>query len=217
MTERARSSLVGTFERDEDGFEFVVPDDGRLPPWFGVNRPKGTASLRANVRDKVVLRISEYGDSKTPPFGVIQAVLGPAEDKSVDVLSVIYDCGLPLHFPDDVLAEAEAISEVVKPEELVGRVDCRGHNVINIDPDDAKDFDDAIYVEKLDTGWKLWVHVADVSHYVKPEALSIGRRGSEAILPISSIESSPCFPSASARASVHYSLTRTGLRGASNS
>jgi ribonuclease R len=85
------------------------------------------------------------------------------------MLSVLRQYHLPLHFPKEVLHEARAIGTVVSSSELAGRDDCRRHEVITIDPDDAKDFDDAICLQRASPGqWKLWVHIADVSHYVKP-------------------------------------------------
>src|SRR5207237_4487097 len=101
-------------------------------------------------------------------------VLGRPDEEGVDMLSVLRQYGLPLHFPKTVLQEADAIGRaraLVEPpaEELAGRIDCRQDNVLTIDPDDAKDFDDAIcLVETARHEWKLWVHIADVSHYVKP-------------------------------------------------
>ena len=85
------------------------------------------------------------------------------------MLSVLRQYNLPLHFPKAVLAGAHAIGNVVHEKDLAGRLDCRAHNVITIDPDDAKDFDDAICLEKVSAEqWRLWVHIADVSHYVRP-------------------------------------------------
>src|ERR1019366_3405359 len=87
----------------------------------------------------------------------------------VDMLSVLRQYNLPLHFPKAVLAEAHTIGSIVHSHDLAGRLDCRAHNVVTIDPDDAKDFDDAICLEKISPEqWRLWVHIADVSHYVKP-------------------------------------------------
>jgi len=85
------------------------------------------------------------------------------------MLSVLRQYDLPLHFPKAVLREAEAFGTTVVPNDLHGRVDCRQHRVITIDPDDAKDFDDAICLQQSEQGhWRLWVHIADVSHYLKP-------------------------------------------------
>jgi ribonuclease R len=96
-------------------------------------------------------------------------VLGAPGEEGVDMLSVLRQYNLPLHFPKKALEQARSIGAQVRPEELRGREDCRRHLVITIDPDDAKDFDDAICLEHAPGGnWKLFVHIADVSHYVKP-------------------------------------------------
>ncbi|HLP76493.1 MAG TPA: VacB/RNase II family 3'-5' exoribonuclease, partial [Candidatus Paceibacterota bacterium] len=103
------------------------------------------------------------------PEGEIIEVLGAPDEEGVDMLSVLRQYDLPLHFPKNVLAEARAIGTTVQPHEFEGREDCRAHQVVTIDPDDAKDFDDAICLQRVSQNeWKLWVHIADVSHYVKP-------------------------------------------------
>src|SRR5581483_6993791 len=116
-----------------------------------------------------VVELSDWTSRNSRPEGEIIEVLGSPDDEGVDMLSVLRQYNLPLHFPKELLAEAKAIGNDVKPHELAGRVDCRQHQVVTIDPDDAKDFDDAICLQPLPSGqWKLWVHIADVSHYVKP-------------------------------------------------
>src|SRR5205814_5770721 len=103
------------------------------------------------------------------PEGEIIEVLGPPDAEGVDMLSVIRQYNLALHFPKNVLQAARLVGQEVKPAELAGRTDCRRHQVVTIDPDDAKDFDDAICLQSAGQGqWKLWVHIADVSHYVQP-------------------------------------------------
>src|SRR5262249_30711816 len=89
--------------------------------------------------------------------------------EGVDMLSVIRHYNLALHFPKKVLHEAGEFASEVTAAEVRGRVDCRAHEVVTIDPEDAKDFDDAISLQRDEHGrWKLWVHIADVSHYVRP-------------------------------------------------
>jgi ribonuclease R len=121
------------------------------------------------VGDKVVVELQEWKSRHTNPEGEIIEVLGSADEEGVDMLSVLRQYQLPLHFPREVLAEARAIGTSVRQHELSGREDCRSHQVVTIDPDDAKDFDDAICLQRiLPDQWKLWVHIADVSHYVQP-------------------------------------------------
>src|SRR6185436_5903212 len=101
------------------------------------------------------------------PEGEIVEVLGPPDAEGVDMLSVLRQYNLPLHFPRKTLDEARAIGGEVRAGELVGREDCRRHPVVTIDPADAKDFDDAICLDRVpEKRWKLWIHIADVSHYV---------------------------------------------------
>ena len=121
------------------------------------------------IGDKVVVELHEWESRNANPEGEIIEVLGAPDEEGVDMLSVLRQYDLPLHFPKNVLAEARAIGSQVMPHELHGREDCRSHQVVTIDPDDAKDFDDAICLQRISAEqWKLWVHIADVSHYVKP-------------------------------------------------
>jgi ribonuclease R len=139
-----------------------MPHDIYVPPARDVGRP-------ARVGDKVVVELREWESRHTSPEGEIMEVLGAPDAEGVDMLSVLRQYDLPLHFPRMVLAEAHAIGSTVDAKDFVGRVDCRSHQVVTIDPDDAKDFDDAICLERVSPEqWRLWVHIADVSHYVKP-------------------------------------------------
>src|SRR5664279_4114772 len=157
VLERARTQLVGTLQRGKQ-FLYVIPDDPRIthdiyvPPSRDTGRP-------AQVGDKVVVDLREWESRHTNPEGEIIEVLGPPDAEGVDMLSVIRQYNLALHFPKRVLQEAESFGTDVRLEELPGRTDCRAHEVITIDPDDAKDFDDAICLQRSESGhWKLWVH-----------------------------------------------------------
>jgi ribonuclease R len=167
ILERHRTQMVGTLQRGRQ-FLFVTPDDPRIPHDILVPEPRDVGRP-ARIGDKVVVELREWDSPHTSPEGEIVEVLGAPDAEGVDMLSVLRQYDLPLHFPKPVLAEAHAIGSTVHPHEVAGRVDCRAHNVITIDPDDAKDFDDAICLEKISPEqWRLWVHIADVSHYVKP-------------------------------------------------
>jgi hypothetical protein len=167
ILERKRSQIVGTLQRGRQ-FLYVIPDDPRMPQDIYVPEPRDVGR-KPNIGDKVVVELQEWESRHTNPEGEIIEVLGAPDEEGVDMLSVLRQYNLPLHFPKPVLAEARAIGSTVSEHEVAGREDCRSHPVITIDPDDAKDFDDAICLERTSQGqWKLWVHIADVSHYVKP-------------------------------------------------
>ncbi|MDZ4288149.1 MAG: ribonuclease R [Prosthecobacter sp.] len=172
ILERKRTQFVGTLQRGKQ-FLHVTPDDPRLPSAVVVPQPKDVGRP-ANIGDKVVVEILQWESRQTPPEGEVIEVLGPPDEEGVDMLSVLRHYALPLHFPKPVLQEAQTIAKSrpdnqPSAEEHAGRVDCRGHDVITIDPDDAKDFDDAICLQRTgEDRWKLWVHIADVSHYVRP-------------------------------------------------
>ncbi len=167
VLERHRTQIVGTLQRSPR-FLYVIPDDPRIPHDIYVEEPRDVGR-KAIMGDKVVVELKEWESRHTNPEGQIVEVLGAPDAEGVDMLSVLRQYNLPLHFPKNVLEEARAIGSEVRPQELAGREDCRPHQVITIDPDDAKDFDDAICLERVDAGhWKLRVHIADVSHYVKP-------------------------------------------------
>jgi len=171
ILERGRTQFVGTLQKGRQ-FLFVTPDDPRLPSAIHVPEPRDVGRP-ANIGDKVVVEILQWESRQVPPEGEVIEVLGAPDAEGVDMLSVIRHYDLKLSFPKNVLAEANAIAKSrpdnqPSAEECKGRVDCRKHNVITIDPDDARDFDDAICLQRHGKDWHLWVHIADVSHYVKP-------------------------------------------------
>lgn len=189
ILERKRSQFVGTLMVTKQAL-FVKPDDPRLPAAVMVPPPKDVGR-KANPGDKVVVELTAWESASTPPEGEVIEVLGPPDEEGVDMLSVLRHYDLPLHFPKNVLHEATTIARSrpdnqPSAEECKGRIDCRPHNVITIDPDDAKDFDDAICIQRHGADqWRLWVHIADVSHYVKPGShldIEAGKRGNSTYL-----------------------------------
>jgi len=167
VLERAHDSLVGTLEQSKNFF-YVVPDDPRIVHNVYVQvPPPAPLPRRPNRGDKVVVRLEPWASRHVNPEGQIIEVLGPSSAPGVDMLSVIRKYHLPTEFPREVLTEAEAVSETVGEEMFQGREDLRDRFVVTIDPDDARDFDDAINVERLPGGgWSLGVHIADVAAYV---------------------------------------------------
>jgi len=162
ILERANTTVVGTLQTSKNFF-YVIPDDPRLQHNFYVKPPAD-----AHVGDKVVVRFEDWESRHVNPEGEIIEVLGRADAPGVDMLSIVRKYQLPLAFPETVEREAARFSDTVAEEEIARREDCRHQLIVTIDPDDAKDFDDAIHVERLARGWRLGVHIADVSHYVRP-------------------------------------------------
>jgi ribonuclease R len=172
ILERARSRIVGTLRRGKQ-FLFVIPDDPRIPHDIYVPPARDTGRP-ARLGDKVVVELKAWESRHTNPEGEIIEVLGAPDAEGVDMLSVLRQYNLPLHFPKGALHDAAALART-HPQgqppaaEWAGRVDCREQSVVTIDPDDAKDFDDAICLRRDGAAqWKLCVHIADVSHYVRP-------------------------------------------------
>src|SRR6184192_2414165 len=186
ILERAHDTIVGTLQRSRN-FYYVVPDDPRFVHDIYVrperDQQQGTS---ANVGDKVVVRLDVWESRHVNPEGEIIEVLGPASAPGVDVLSIIRKYHLPAEFPKDVLDQAERISEKIGSRQLESREDLRKEFIVTIDPDDARDFDDAIQVEKTSTDWRLGVHIADVAAYVEPASAldrEARRRGNSVYLP----------------------------------
>jgi ribonuclease R len=179
ILERANHTIVGTLQSSKRFF-YVLPDDSRLIHNIYVLPDRDAPPRTPAIGDKVVVRLEEWLTRETNPEGRIIEVLGPASAPGVDMLSIIRRNNLPTEFPEAVLAEAARVPEIVDPRDSAGREDLRGNLIITIDPDDARDFDDAINVERIPGGWRLGVHIADVSHYVRTggaldrEALSRG-------------------------------------------
>lgn len=167
VVERAITDVVGTFQESKN-FGFVLPDNKKfnkdifIPKKF-FNGAKGN--------DKVVCRITQWPTEDKKPEGKIIEILGQKGDRYVEITSVIREHGLPEEFPKKVLDEAEKVAIEVPQEEIDRRLDLRDMNIFTIDGEDAKDLDDAVSIEILDNGnFKLGVHIADVTHYVKEKS-----------------------------------------------
>ena len=159
---RRSGKLVGIY-RKKGNFGWIDCDDKAVE-----GRVDVVGDTTAMPGQLVVVDLEEWLDRKNDPRGRVIEVLGWPGDPGVDIISVIHRFGLRTSFPDEVLAEARAVPEEPEASEIARRKDWRDKLVITIDPADAKDHDDAIWCEKTKTGWTLAVHIADVSHYIKP-------------------------------------------------
>lgn len=160
VIKRGRDVLLGTMVQRGKKLSFE-PYDSRIN--HKVTYEIGSFELNPN--DRVVGKILSV-DSKI--HVEIQSVLGQADEPGMDVQSVLFVYGIDIEFKKEVLEEASKVPEIILESDLVGRVDHRDQYVITIDGEDAKDLDDAIYMESRANGYRLYVHIADVSHYVKP-------------------------------------------------
>jgi ribonuclease R len=170
VLQRANERVVGRFERVPASgrgsqFGFVVPDEKRLG--WDIFVPKAHWK-GARSGDKVVVEITRWPEARRNPEGKIVEAFGSAGDPGVDILSIIKKYRLPEEFPDRVLREAEAIPQEIAPADEEGRWDLRELPLVTIDSEDARDLDDAVSLELLDSGaYRLGVHIADVAFYVK--------------------------------------------------
>jgi len=163
VLQRARTETVGTF-RKTPNFHCVVPDDPAFLRDIYISQAK---SLDAKEGDKVVVAIDEWTDPHLNPEGRVLKILGAEDDPSIDLTAIIHLFNLPTDFPPEVMEEARAAArEPVEPA-IEGRLDLRNKTVITIDPEDAKDHDDAVSLRRTRGGFELGVHIADVSHYVR--------------------------------------------------
>ncbi|WP_035805679.1 ribonuclease R [Lunatimonas lonarensis] len=165
---RCRDEFVGRVEISPR-YAFVVPDFKKMHRDIFV---KKSDLLGAQHNQKVVVKLTEWNEQDKNPTGAIVRILGTAGEHEVEIHSIMAEFGLPFDYPEEAEAEADQIAEAIGADEIKGRRDFRGVPTFTIDPADAKDFDDAISYRKLDNGnYEVGVHIADVTHYVRPNTL----------------------------------------------
>ncbi len=164
ILERGYKVVVGIISIDERGVATVLPDDRRFADSVFVS---GEDVNGATNGTKVVLDILDYPSNIKMARGRVREILGDPGDARVTTLSIIRSFNLFEEFPDDVVEEANKVSIPVSQDDQKGRKDYRNRLIITIDGEDARDFDDAISLEKLGENYALGVYIADVSHYVK--------------------------------------------------
>lgn len=161
---RAGNELTGALVQRGNAY-FVQPTSRKYPEIMIDRHSLGDA----RVGDRVAVSVSHYGDEKIMPQGVIQADLGEDGTMEASIAAILHENAVFDFFPDEVLRQADAVPQEVDPAALHGRLDLRDKLIFTIDGDDAKDFDDAVSLDRLDNGhYLLGVHIADVSHYVTP-------------------------------------------------
>lgn len=163
VLERGTLDVVGTYERS-GGYGFVVPDDKHFARDIFVPGGKDGGVVDGH---KVLVHIDDFGDDKHNPEGSVISIIGHKNDPGTDILSVVYAYGIPTEFPEEVMYQVRAIPDSVSASDTEGRKDCREWRTVTIDGEDAKDLDDAITLTREDGGYRLGVHIADVSEYVK--------------------------------------------------
>jgi ribonuclease R len=173
LLQRKRRHLVGVLCQTPN-FYYVRPDETRIPFDIRITPPDHTAA----VGQKVVVELGDWSTRGASPAGRIIEVLGAPDAPGVDLLSIVRKYDLPTSFPEAVEQQAADIPAQIAPEEIERREDFRQLFTFTIDPDDAKDFDDALSYRVLDGGlFEVYIHIADVSHYVTPgSALDVEAR-----------------------------------------
>ncbi|HYP09194.1 MAG TPA: VacB/RNase II family 3'-5' exoribonuclease [Bryobacteraceae bacterium] len=185
ILKRAHMTVVGEFNVRRHGC-FVKPHDDRIKQWIeiaeGMEIPESRATInRVGVEPKPIhaiedmdgmivnVEILEFGEEGENAVGKVIEVLGAPDDFGVDVEIIIRKFHIPHEFPEDVIRQAREVSEEIPAEEIARRQDFRTLDIVTIDGETARDFDDAVWVDRLDNGnYALQVHIADVSYYVGP-------------------------------------------------
>ncbi|MCC7300368.1 MAG: ribonuclease R [Verrucomicrobia bacterium] len=164
VLERKNTEIVGLLRRTPY-YAYVIPDNLRLIQDIRVAEwEKGLEETPENY--KVVIQLNEWSDPFKPLTGTVIEALGDRNDPNVEMQCILRTHGFQQHFPDEVLAEAAQMPHELRPEDYENRTDLRNRLTFTIDPETARDFDDAISLEKVSKGWKLSVHIADVAHFV---------------------------------------------------
>ena len=167
VLERAKTEFVGTLQKSAK-FAFLVPDSKRMTVDLFIPLDKLNG---AKDGEKVIAKLTHWPSDTDSPFGEIIQVLGKPGENETEMHSILAEYGLPIKFPDGIEAAAENLDVSIKESEIKKRKDLRKVTTFTIDPSDAKDFDDALSLQKLKNGnWEIGVHIADVSHYLREES-----------------------------------------------
>ena len=168
VEERFTNEFVGVLEITQKG-GFLVPSNKKIHTDFYVDRDKTNG---AKSGQKVIAKLLDWTDKDKLPFAEVTTVLGDPGVNEVEMHAILAEFGLPYEFPDEVLREADRIDTSISEDEVSKRRDFRDIKTFTIDPNDAKDFDDAISFKEINENtYEVGVHIADVSHYVEPGSI----------------------------------------------
>ncbi len=159
---RGKSEIIGTYQKSRN-FGFVIADNKKIAKDIFISKEH---AMNADNGDKVVVKITFWGDEDKKPEGEVTEIIGNITDPETDILAIVRGLEIPSVFPEAVLAQVDKVSSEVSQEEISNRLDYRNVQTVTIDGEDAKDLDDAITIEKKDDRYILGVHIADVTHYV---------------------------------------------------
>ncbi|MBL7910529.1 MAG: ribonuclease R [Bacteroidia bacterium] len=168
VIKRAKTEFVGTIKINPK-FAFVIPDSHKIHVDFFIH----LGDIKdAEDGQKVKIKLKEWKANDKNPIGVVEEVFGFPGVHKTEMNAIMAEYGLPEHFPDVVEKEAKKLNTAITKEEIEKRRDFREVLTFTIDPVDAKDFDDALSIQKLDNGlWEVGVHIADVTHFLKPGSI----------------------------------------------
>ena len=161
ILERKTTEFIGTVE-DSKGFAFFIPKNKKVFVDFFIRKKR---SDKFSKRKKYLAKVIDWGNSSKKPEAKVVKCIGNIGENETEINSIIYDFDLPTEFPSDVKEETNMLNEIISEKEIKKRKDLRSLDSFTIDPDDAKDFDDALSVEKENDNIIIGIHIADVSHY----------------------------------------------------
>lgn len=162
VVEHANQTIIGFYQKNKN-FGFVIPDNQKIGRDIFIAQGKDMGAVTGH---KVVVRMTDFGGEHKKPEGVITEIIGHVNDPGTDILSIVKAYGLPEEYPPEVMQQVSRMPDAVTGEDLAGRKDIRDWKTVTIDGEDAKDLDDAITLSREEYGYKLGVHIADVTNYV---------------------------------------------------
>ena len=160
------TKVIGLYEKSKS-FGFVRPDNQRFLKDIYIPAGKEKGAMTGH---KVVVELTSYGGENMKPEGKVVEIIGHINDPGTDIMSIVEGYDMPVEFPEKVLNQAERVGKDVSEADMAGRMDLRDWQMVTIDGEDAKDLDDAVSLTEVENGWKLGVHIADVTNYVQEKS-----------------------------------------------